>query len=488
MTILAYANEGASAGQGVGWTRPDNNSNTRLAFETGVRARSGLPSTWHQAGNRKFYLTLNTAFPPSSGTYGYLDSCQNDGVLPVVSVKCPTGVTWAQLGAAVPGQAIYNTAVAWAQDVAAWQDANRGTGKHGCTFLFFFHHEPDDETTTSAISGATTYAAGAANWRAACEKLAAILEANGCSVWRGTLSGQTTQEGIMYGMINMTAGPFGAMAPSAGGYQGTGTAFGYSGTTAANDGYFPDNWDWGNDNVVCPSGDAYNRPNVWGTAEWAWNVWYGAWFNRRKSFMEARHPWLRVILETGTDLPSAYSTLGNGRGWPAGLAFTVANWFRNMANYVNAQRATNPWFYISMWDSVATFDYRLDRTAADWACWVDEIIPHAAWLDVPPVPPPTITSFLPATGPEATPIIVTGTNLLGTTVVRVNGQPMAFTVNGDTQVTAIVPVLATSGLLQVVTPTGTATSVTGFTVTTGPIPPQFHPGVVSIHTRTRMAS
>jgi hypothetical protein len=413
-----------------------------------------------------------------------LDSTQNDGVLPAVSVKTG-GMTWAQAGAATIGTSNYNVIRDWARDVAAWQNVNRGTGKHGCTFLFFVHHEPDGEAATAAISGASTYAAGTANWRAMCENIVRIMELEGCSRWIGTNAGQTIQEGFMIGLINLTAGPFGNMAPSAGGFQSAGNPWGYSGTTAANDGFFPDNWDWGNDNVVCPSADAYNRPNVWGTAQWAWNVWYGAWFNRRRAFMEARHPWLRTILETGCELPSAYSTLDTSRGWPAGTAFTIPNWYRNMANYVNSVKGTTPFFYIAMWDSIATYDFRIDKQAADWACWVDEIIPHAAWLDAPPIPPATITGFLPATGPEDTPIVITGTNLLGTTTVRLNGQPMSFTVNADTQVTAIVPPLATSGLITVVTPINSVNSATAFTVTTGPIPPSFHPGVVSIHTRIR---
>ncbi len=484
MTLLGYS---TGEDTGAGWNR-QTIADTRRGFEAAVRARSGLPSSWHTAANRRHYYDITASFPPS-GTSGALGNIANDitdQVLPIVTVKVGPPYTWAQMGAAATGQAIWTDANNWAQDIADWQDLHRGIGKWGCSFALYFHHEPEGDARTAATSGATTFAQGTANWRAACEKLYAILVANGVSIWKGTNSGQTTQEGCMIGMINLTAGPFATRPPSTTSDTSTEVPNGpfmFSGLTAINNGFFPDNWDWGNDNITHPSCDVYNRPAQWGAAEWYYNLNFGSWWTRRRAFMEARHPWLPCILETGTEAVSAFTTFPTNRGWPIGLATTVPNWFRNMANYVNT--TSFPWWLICMWDSIANYDMRIDKQLADWQCWVDEIIPHAAWLDAPPVPPPTISSFLPLAGPVQTLVAIVGTNLLGTTIVRLNGQPCAFTVNSDTQVTAEVPTAAASGLFQVVTPTGSASSATAYTVTTVPLPPTFHPGVVSPHTRIR---
>lgn len=80
-------------------------------------------------------------------------------------------------------------------------------------------------------------------------------------------------------------------------------------------------------------------------------------------------------------------------------------------------------------------------------------------------PPPTITSFSPTSGPEATTVVVTGSGLLGTTAVRFNGRSApGFIVNSPTQLTVRVPAGATTGPISVVTAVSTAVSVPAFTV------------------------
>ena len=80
---------------------------------------------------------------------------------------------------------------------------------------------------------------------------------------------------------------------------------------------------------------------------------------------------------------------------------------------------------------------------------------------------PTLTSFSPASGPIGTGVVLTGTNLAGTTQVTFNGRPAAsFTGVSATSVTAVVPAGATSGPIGVTTLPGTsATSATSFTIT-----------------------
>ncbi|MCI1188166.1 FG-GAP-like repeat-containing protein [Hymenobacter sp. DH14] len=79
---------------------------------------------------------------------------------------------------------------------------------------------------------------------------------------------------------------------------------------------------------------------------------------------------------------------------------------------------------------------------------------------------PTLTSFSPASGPIGSSVVLTGTNLAGTTQVAFNGRPAAsFAVNSATSVTAVVPAGATSGRIGVTTLPGmSTTSATNFTI------------------------
>jgi IPT/TIG domain len=83
---------------------------------------------------------------------------------------------------------------------------------------------------------------------------------------------------------------------------------------------------------------------------------------------------------------------------------------------------------------------------------------------------PTITSFTPTSGPIGTIVTITGTDFLGATAVMFNNVTATFTVNSVTRITATVPPGATTGPILVITPSGTATSVTAFTVVGGPPP------------------
>jgi RHS repeat-associated protein len=77
---------------------------------------------------------------------------------------------------------------------------------------------------------------------------------------------------------------------------------------------------------------------------------------------------------------------------------------------------------------------------------------------------PRITSFTPTSGPVGAGVTINGANFTGATVVRFNGTSATFTVNTAIKITATVPAGATTGLIDVTTPAGTATSATSFTV------------------------
>jgi uncharacterized repeat protein (TIGR03803 family) len=70
----------------------------------------------------------------------------------------------------------------------------------------------------------------------------------------------------------------------------------------------------------------------------------------------------------------------------------------------------------------------------------------------------------PTTGAVGSVVVILGTNLTGATSVTFNGTPATFTVKSKTEITTTVPSGATTGAVQVVTPTGTLSSNVPFTV------------------------
>jgi hypothetical protein len=79
---------------------------------------------------------------------------------------------------------------------------------------------------------------------------------------------------------------------------------------------------------------------------------------------------------------------------------------------------------------------------------------------------PKITSFSPSHGSVGTPVVIQGANLLGATAVSFGGVPATeFTVNSSSSISAVVPIGARTGAIQVVTPLGADKSAKKFTVT-----------------------
>lgn len=73
-------------------------------------------------------------------------------------------------------------------------------------------------------------------------------------------------------------------------------------------------------------------------------------------------------------------------------------------------------------------------------------------------------SSAPNSGRAASSVIILGNNLTGTTSVTFNGKAATFTVVSDTEITTTVPTGATTGKIEVVTPTGTLQSNVPFRV------------------------
>jgi hypothetical protein len=89
--------------------------------------------------------------------------------------------------------------------------------------------------------------------------------------------------------------------------------------------------------------------------------------------------------------------------------------------------------------------------------------------------PPSIASFTPSTGGMRATVTITGTNFLGVTAVKLNGTAVGYSVISATKLVFTVPVGATSGAIQVVSPAGTATSSGTFTVLSPPTITSFSP-------------
>jgi uncharacterized repeat protein (TIGR03803 family) len=79
---------------------------------------------------------------------------------------------------------------------------------------------------------------------------------------------------------------------------------------------------------------------------------------------------------------------------------------------------------------------------------------------------PQIFNFSPTSGAAGTTVVITGDSFIGATFMTFGGRkPASFTVNSDTQITAIVPASAMTGPINLVTPGGHCGSATSFTVT-----------------------
>jgi subtilisin family serine protease len=78
---------------------------------------------------------------------------------------------------------------------------------------------------------------------------------------------------------------------------------------------------------------------------------------------------------------------------------------------------------------------------------------------------PVLTSFSPPSGPVGTTVVITGTAFTGVKAVKFNGVKAHIVSSSYTQITATVPAGATTGLIVVTTPGGSAKSKTAFTVT-----------------------
>lgn len=90
-------------------------------------------------------------------------------------------------------------------------------------------------------------------------------------------------------------------------------------------------------------------------------------------------------------------------------------------------------------------------------------------------PPPAITGFTPASGVVGTEVTVTGTSFTKASGVQIDGAPVAFTVDSNTQLRFTVPAGVGSGRIRVINPGGAVESTSPFIVLFPPVVTGFSP-------------
>lgn len=124
--------------------------------------------------------------------------------------------------------------------------------------------------------------------------------------------------------------------------------------------------------------------------------------------------------------------------------------------------------YSIIWKPAASGNYILTARATDSQAAVGTST-SATVTVVAPLPAPTISSFSPASGPVGTSVLINGTNLSAVTSVQFNSVAASVWKSvSATQISATVPLGATTGPVRVSTATASATSAAAFTVTTPP--------------------
>jgi len=124
--------------------------------------------------------------------------------------------------------------------------------------------------------------------------------------------------------------------------------------------------------------------------------------------------------------------------------------------------------YSLAWKPAAAGNYTITARASDNQGAVGTSLPVTVSV-LAPSPAPTISSFAPASGPVGTSVVITGTNFSGVTGIQFNGiSASVWKIVSGTQISATVPVGATTGRVRMATATSSATSSVVFTVTTPP--------------------
>ena len=108
------------------------------------------------------------------------------------------------------------------------------------------------------------------------------------------------------------------------------------------------------------------------------------------------------------------------------------------------------------------------------------------------IPAPILGGFSPASGAAGTAVTLTGSRFTNAAIVRFGGVSADFVVDSDAQISAVVPALAVTGPVSVLTAGGEAVSTQAFIVAAAPAPApvltlKVRPGLVSAGRRVRIS-
>jgi outer membrane protein assembly factor BamB len=169
---------------------------------------------------------------------------------------------------------------------------------------------------------------------------------------------------------------------------------------------------------------------------------------------------------------NAASTATSGAGSDPTVAGDVVYWGDGFGKTVHANDAVTG---APLWNSgsLGGLVFSSPMVANDRlfvATWNGTSPSSSHFYEFEPAPVPTITGFSPTSGHVGDTVTITGTSFTGASQVSFNGvAATTFTVDSDTQISAVVPTGATTGPISVTAPGGTATSNSSFTVLEDPI-------------------
>lgn len=198
MTLLCYSSSGVATNDLPRVKNYDGaGSPGTLVAASGLITSDPLytkTNAFHFGGNRHHYGNSLETTNQVSGSEIAADFAADR--LPIMSAQADN--TWAALGAALPGSAIYTNLQNRGIEIKNWQDSHRGQGKWGATFTWALAHECNASARVSA-NGGTIPAAGA-NWLAAMHNIIEIWKSVGVILWDGENDFTTYTEGLMPGI------------------------------------------------------------------------------------------------------------------------------------------------------------------------------------------------------------------------------------------------------------------------------------------------
>ncbi|MDO7876666.1 FG-GAP-like repeat-containing protein [Hymenobacter sp. ASUV-10] len=141
--------------------------------------------------------------------------------------------------------------------------------------------------------------------------------------------------------------------------------------------------------------------------------------------------------------------------WSSGLPIAM-RWYLNTNGIISPANSLT--FALQGW-ALATADFDGDGSLDLLASYNGDSQVTAGLFTILNRPAaPTLTAFSPATAVAGSTITLTGTNFGSTSSVLIGGVAATFVVVSATQLTVVVPALASTGTVQVITPGGSATA------------------------------